>query len=142
MGLNRETILAGVAGFAMGLVAALVVLNVPQITSKRQLPRPLQTLQETASPTPIGFTLTLTQPEDEAILETPQASVAGKTEVGATVVVNGPLGEEVVEATTDGTFSTTVALEEGANEIVVTAYGKNDQEKTETRTVTYTKEQF
>ncbi|MBI5464981.1 hypothetical protein HY946_00015 [Candidatus Gottesmanbacteria bacterium] len=139
MTLNRETILAGIAGFALGLLAAWAVWSIPQITSKRQLP---PFVQEAASPTPIGFTLTLTQPEDEAILETPEASVAGKTEAGATVVVAGPFGEEVVEATADGTFSTTVALEEGVNEIVITAYGKNDQEKTETRTVSYTKEEF
>lgn len=138
MNLGRETILAGVVGFALGLLAAWAVWSIPQIIPKKpQLP---PVAEEVTAPK--EFILTLTQPTDEAILETPQASVSGKTEAGATVVISGPAGDEVVEATGDGTFSTTVTLEEGANEIVVTAYGPNDEEKTETRTVTYTKEEF
>jgi hypothetical protein len=139
MNLGRETILAGVVGFALGLLAAWAVWSIPQIIPKKEeLPPPVS--EEVTAPK--EFTLTLSEPLDEAILETPEASVAGKTEAGATVVVAGPLGEEVVEATADGTFSTTVSLEEGVNEIVVTAYGKNDQEVIETRTVSYTKEEF
>lgn len=138
MNLGRETILAGVAGFALGLLAAWAVWFIPQITSKKELP----TVREEVTPSPVGFTLTLTQPEDEAILATASTQVLGKTVGGATVVISGPLGDEVVEATADGTFSTTVSLEEGVNEIVVTAYGKGGEEKIETRTVTYTKEEF
>lgn len=139
MSLGRETILAGVAGFALGLLSAWAVLSISQIVPQKQELPPV--VQKEAPPK--EFTLTLTSPADEAVLETPQVSVAGKTEGGATVVVAGPLGEEVVEATADGTFTTTVALEEGVNEIVVTAYPPaGGEEKTETRTVNYTKEEF
>lgn len=137
MNLSRETILAGVAGFALGLLAAWAVWSIPRVLPKKELPPPVQEVT-----VPEEFTLTLSEPLDEAILETPEASVAGKTEAGATVVISGPLGDEVIEATGDGTFSTSLTLEEGVNEIVVTAYGKNDEEKTETRIVTFTKEEF
>lgn len=140
MSLNRETILAGVAGFALGLLAAWAVLSLPQVTPKKELP----TIQKvTPSPVAGAFSLTLSQPEDGAISSTTTTQVVGKTEKGTTVIISGSLGDEIIEATGDGSFSITVGLEEGVNEIVVTAYSPDEkEEKTETRTVTYTKEEF
>ena len=141
MNLGRETILAGVVGFALGLLAAWAVWSIPQILPKRETPPPVS--EEAIAPEET-FGLSLTQPEDEAIFDTASATVSGKTEAEATVIINGPLGEEVVETTSEGTFSTTVTLEEGANEIVVTAYPPTGEgeEQTETRTVFFTKEEF
>lgn len=140
MNLGKETIIAAVVGFAVGLAAAWAVWQIPQLLPKKEAPT---TFEETAPETTSAFTLTLNQPEDEAILDTAEASVSGKTEKGATVVVNGPLTDEVVEAGDDGSFSTTVKLEEGANEIVVTAYPAGEgEERSVTRTVSYTKEEI
>lgn len=146
MNLGRETILAGVVGFAVGLLAAWAVWSIPQIAPKREKEIQPVTVQEETTPKPAEtLTLALTQPEDETISTNDEVQVSGKTAAGATVIVSGPLAEEVIEARSDGTFSTTVSLEEGANEIVVTAYppaGELGEEKTETRTVNFTKEEF
>lgn len=145
MNLGRETILASLVGFAVGLLAAWAVWRIPQLPSSQPLPSPpkeeVAPKAEEAIPTS-EFSLELTQPEEGAILSSKVATVAGKTKAGATVVVSGPLKDEVFEATGDGTFSVSLDLTEGANEIVVTAYSQEGLEKTETRTVASTSEEF
>lgn len=139
MNFGRETILAAVAGFALGLVAAWTIWNFPQIVSKKETLT--KSFEEITSP-PVKkiFNLALSQPEDELLLDTAETTVSGKTEKAALVIVSGPLTDEVVEASQDGTFSLKVDLEEGVNEIMVTAYpADGSEEMTESRTVTYTK---
>lgn len=145
MNLGRETILAAVVGFLVGLLAAWAVWNIPQLVSKKETPPSVQEQETLTTPQETTFTLNLTQPDDGTILNEAEATIAGQTETGATVVINSPLEDKVIEATEEGKFSATLGLEEGVNEIVVTAYspsGKAGEEKTETRTVTYTKEEF
>ncbi len=139
MNFGRETIMAGVAGFVVGLLAAWAVWSLPQILPQKKAPVAVE------SPAPNiaeAFSLTLSQPEDGSLIDTDEVNISGKTQAGATVVINGPLADEVIEATSDGSFSSKLTLEEGANEINVTAYATDGSEKTETRTVNYTKEEF
>ncbi len=140
MNFGRETILAGIAGFALGLGAAWAVWNLPEL-----LPQKNTSTTVEQSPTPSlaeGFSLSINQPEDGSLSDTGEVTVSGKTQAGATVVVNGPSADDVLEASSDGSFKTTVALDEGANEIDITAYASDGTEKSETRTVNYTKEEF
>lgn len=142
MNLGKETILAAVAGFALGLLAAWLVWTLPQNLGKKQAPTTLSE-ESTAPPASETFTLQVSEPENEAISQTATIKVAGKTLSGAAVIVSGPLGDEVIEATADGKFTTNVNLEEGANEINITAYASGSgEEKSEARTVNYTKEEF
>lgn len=144
MNFSRETILAAIAGLAVGLLAAWAVWSLPNFLPKKE-EAPTEITQEEITPSETveeAFNLTLSQPENEALMETNQVTVIGKTSKGATVIVNGPLKDEVVTTGNDGSFSVTITLEEGANEINVTAYDKTGTEKSEIRTVNYTKEQF
>lgn len=143
MNLGRETILAAVAGLGVGLLAAWAVWNLPNVLPQKKAPNEITEKEIPASETAVeAFNLTLSQPENDALVETNQVTVTGKTSQGTTVVINGPLKDEIVTAGNDGSFSATMTLEEGANEIIVTAYDKTGTEKSETRTVNYTKEQF
>lgn len=143
MNLSRETILAAVAGLGVGLLAAWAVWSLPNVLPQKKAPTEITEKEIPASETVAeAFNLTLSQPENDALVETNQVTVTGKTSKGTTVVVNGPLKDEIVTARNDGSFSVTMTLEEGVNEIIVTAYDKTGTEKSETRTVNYTKEQF
>ncbi len=142
MNLGRETILAAVAGLGVGLLAAWAVWNLPNFLPQKA-PTEITEKEIPASENLAeAFNLTLSQPENDALVETNQVTVTGKTSKGATVVVNGPLKDEIVTAGNDGSFSVAITIEEGANEIIVTAYDTTGTEKSETRTVNYTKEQI
>ncbi len=143
MSLGRETIFAAIAGFALGLVAAWGVLSLPQLLQKKtSTTSNIEALKpglNTEAPVQI---LSLNSPEDESISQTNQVNISGKAFSGSTIVIDGPLADKVLEAPSDGNFSATLDLEEGANEIQITAYAPNGSEKTEVRTVNYTKEDF
>lgn len=138
MNLSKETIFAITAGLILGVLAALGAWKISQ---KKEINLPL-IQQEPSIPTKLPFTLTLTQPENDALLEKPEASVSGKTQSNTQVIINGPLDDQVIKSSNDGSFSAKVSLDEGANQIVVTALNSDGSEKSETRTVTYTKEEF
>ncbi|MFH0863939.1 MAG: hypothetical protein V1858_02550 [Candidatus Gottesmanbacteria bacterium] len=144
MNLGKETIFAAIVGFAIGIVAAWAILGLPQFLPKKEttITTTNEFKQTQPSPTPQISLLTLTAPENDIIVQTPRVDISGKTSIGSTVVINGPLADEVIEATGDGSFVVSLDLEEGSNDIQVTAYGVNGSEKTETRMVNYTKEEF
>lgn len=138
MNLSKETVFAIIAGLLLGVLAAF---GAWKITQKKEVSLPL-IQQEASLPPKAAFTLTLAQPENEALLDKPEASVSGQTQAGVQIIINGPTDDQVLTASADGSFSAKVALDEGLNEIVLTALTGDGLEKSETRTVTYTKEEF
>lgn len=138
MNLSRETIFAILAGLALGTLAALGAWKISQ---KKEITLPISQ-QEAGLPPKATFTLILTQPENETLLNKPEAFVSGKTQPGAQIIINGPFDDQMLTASDNGSFSTKVTLEEGQNEIVLTALTADGLEKSETRTVAYTKEEF
>jgi len=77
--------------------------------------------------------LTLSSPADESTVDAPTVTVAGTTEPGADLVVNGVRPDVAA----DGTFSFPLALAEGANVITARARDAAGNEAVATRTVTY-----
>ena len=142
MNLGKETILVGIAGFALGLVAAWAVWTLPQIVSKKGSSVIMK--QPVASSLPsTSFFMQVDKPANDSISSTNQLTVSGKTSTGATIVVSSINDDQVIEASGDGQFSLPVNLEEGSNEIVITAYSPSgNEEKNDTRIVNYTAEEF
>lgn len=142
MSFNRETIFAIVAGFALGLLTAWGVWTISQTRTKQETSI---ITQQTPPPQPKStFSLSISKPEDGATSITSEASVSGKTQKDATVVISGPLEEKIAEVDSEGAFSETITLEEGTNEIVITAYPSDSTSEgaVETRVVNFTKEEF
>ena len=71
-----------------------------------------------------------------------EITVSGKTIPKALVIIISPTDEKTIEADDKGGFETKIALEEGANEISVTAYSEDDQEEAELVTVYYSEEEI
>jgi hypothetical protein len=61
--------------------------------------------------------LTVTTPVNGTVTEEPSVEVSGMTEPGATVTINGT----EINVETDGSFTATIALSYGVNEILVVA---------------------
>jgi hypothetical protein len=76
-------------------------------------------LPPTATPDALGaFFLDIVEPVDgEAVVTTPTFDIVGRTSIYALVIVNDTFADVAV----DGTFTVTVALDEGPNEIEVVA---------------------
>jgi len=82
-------------------------------------------------------TLVLTAPKDQEATTSAQIEVKGKTDPNSFVTAYTDTQEEIFESDENGNFSGILNLEEGPNEITVTAFGQDAQEQSETRSVVY-----
>lgn len=134
--MKREAVIVGIFGLGLGLLVAWGIWNF------KSKPKPAAPqLAPTIAPTTVpSFFLDLTSPEDESVLTETEATVSGKTIAKTTVVISTNTDDKVLETQSDGSFTTTVDLEEGENIIAVTVYSPTQETKEEVRTVIYEKE--
>jgi len=81
--------------------------------------------------------LILNEPIDQQATTSAQITVSGKTNPYSQVVAYTTTNEDVFESDQDGNFSGVLDLDEGPNEIIITAFGNNNEEISETRSVVY-----
>ncbi|MEK7182813.1 MAG: hypothetical protein AAB694_01500, partial [Patescibacteria group bacterium] len=102
------------------------------------------TTQATSTPASLPssstLTITITQPDDEALVDTDSITVEGKTTPLATVVITSPVDEVVTVADNSGAFRAEAKLEPGANALLVTSFGENNTSVEKELTVTYSTE--
>ena len=88
------------------------------------------------APTPAlkpEFSLTVTQPADESIINVDKVEVIGTTIPGAVVSING----ELVDVNEEGNFTMMVVLEEGPNTIEVIASDLEGNEESHILVIVY-----
>ena len=86
--------------------------------------------------------LSIDSPKDESVADKKIINVTGKTIKDAVVVVSTNIDDEVINPASNGNFSTTVNIENGQNQIEVTAIAPNGEEEKVIRTVTFSTESF
>lgn len=86
--------------------------------------------------------LTIDAPGDESVVTSKTLAVKGKAQSNATIEITTPVDDEVTTASSAGDFSTTATLDDGTNQVTVTAISPNGQDETKTITVTYSTENF
>ncbi|MBI2405831.1 hypothetical protein HYV21_02155 [Candidatus Microgenomates bacterium] len=135
--MRKEVLIAILLGATLGLAIAFGVYRAN--LALRSTPT---TTQATPAPTsaPSSSTLTITQPEDEALVDTDSITVEGKTAPNATVVITSPVDEVTALADNSGTFRAEVKLEPGANALLVTSFGEDNNSVEKELTITYSTE--
>jgi hypothetical protein len=100
-------------------------------------------VRNTPTPTPEPkIYLTLNQFADEQVVDSKTFKIGGKVNPDATVVVITDNGQQVLQPTNQGDFSTTLTLEDGENIIVVQSILPGGETTKIQRTVTYSTEDF
>jgi hypothetical protein len=97
------------------------------------------------SPTPIAspsISLTLDRPKDEEVVDSKILTVSGKTQSNAVITIITNSSEEVITPSADGSFSTTVNLNDGQNILEVISIAPNGESVSSKKTVTYSLEEF
>ena len=100
-----------------------------------------QIITPTPTPKPTIF-LSLSQPINESVVTSKTLSISGKTEPEATVIVITDSGEQVLQPSSQGDFSTTITLADDQNLITVWALAPNGETANLKRTVTYSTDNF
>jgi len=144
--MKQERIILSFIGVLIGLLFAGVAFYLYQSTKIVPATTQNQTAsQNQISPTPAqGSTfLDLDQPSDETVLTSSKVvTVSGKTTSNAVVLVLTSGGQQVLQPTSMGTFSTTVIINSGENVLQVIAIAPNGESKTIQRTVSFTDQSF
>lgn len=118
--MKKEVILAIVIGFSLGLVITFGIYTARQALNRHQNANPSPSPQAAPAATSV-HSLTLTAPEDEAVLSQPTATVSGMTTANALVTLFTESEELLVYADASGKFSAPITLVGGSNDITVTA---------------------
>ena len=143
--MNKDAILATLIGFGIGLLITGLLLVGPNVLKYvPAVPLPSfsflhrqKTPDVTPTPTPKQVDLSIESPLADSIEDTATILVSGTARRGATVVIAGPGDESVILVNGDGKFAGKVTLQEGKNDITVTAIG-SDKTFTQTVVVYYT----
>ena len=91
---------------------------------------------------PKSFTLNLDQPDDESLSFNPAILISGRTGPNMDVLISTDNDDQVIEAKSDGSFSLTVNLDEGVNNIKVVSFDSTGDTRETTRLVYFSKEKL
>lgn len=139
IGLILGLTIAGVFIFGPGIARAIPKFSLPSFS----LPKPSTKTSPQPTSTPKEFSVTITAPLADAVEPKKDVVVSGLTITGATVVIQGPIDEDVVLAGEGGAYAGRVTALEGKNDITVTAYAQNGTKQAQSSvTIFYTEENF
>ena len=143
--MRKEVLIAIVLGFGLGLLITFGLWSANKaMKQKEELP---PTAEETTpalspTPTPASFSLAILTPEDESVQAEEKITISGSTEPEAQVIIISNKDEVIVEADTAGKFSAEITLENGTNDIAITATNEAADEATKTISVVYSTVEF
>lgn len=92
--------------------------------------------------TPKTLRLDLNHPDDESLSFQSSIIVSGTTSPLKDVLIYTDSQDFVITSKKDGSFSTTLNLDEGVNKITVAVFDTNGDSRTESRTIFYSKEKI
>lgn len=135
--MNKDTVVASVIGFGLGLIAAVALWIVPKIlpsitTSKTSQDQVLSETVAQNSPEPeIGESLQITSPVDGEISKESKIKIQGKAPLDTLVLVTSASENLNSAIGSSGNFSVDLNLKEGANEIAVIniSHGKQESQR-------------
>lgn len=136
--MRKEVLIAIIIGFGLGLVITFGVWTANK--ALREAAPEATPVPEEVAPTPTPtpeLSLVVASPEDNSISEEETIEVSGSTAPGAIVVILYQEGEKILEADSEGKFSTEITLAGGANEIKISAYDEEGNETEKILTVVY-----
>lgn len=140
----KERIVIVFIAVALGLIVTTIAFLIYQ--QARILPghnlKPQALIKTPPPPLQDKYYLTIDEPANEAIVDKRTVEIKGKTNPGNTLIVSTNLEDQVVQPTSQGTFSVSITIDAGVNKVFLDSVAPNGEEKTATRIVTFTTENF
>ena len=141
--MSKEKVVLSFIAVAVGILVTGVAFYLYQAT--KTIPsskiKTIKISSPSSTPKPSIY-LTIKVPEDEKVVGKKVVTVSGTTAKDATIVVLSPVDEDIVKPAGTGDFSTTINIEDGQNNIEITAISPKGEEIRVTRTVTFSTEEF
>ena len=140
--MKKEKIILSFAAALIGIFVAASAFFIYQYT-RRVDEGDVKKITINSSPAPkSSIFLTVDEPMDEAVVDERIIKVRGKSVPGARIVVLTQSSEEAGVASSNGSFSMDITLDTNENIIEIISFSKEGETIKETRTVTFSTEQF
>lgn len=142
--MKTEKIVISFIASLIGIIAAAGAFYFYQ-TTKVISPNDIKTITLSPSPLPTSeatIFLTIDTPANEEVTDKKIITVSGATSPDAVVIITSALSDQVISPSQNGSFSTTLILDNDQNEITITAVSPTGEETTVVKTVTVTSETF
>ena len=144
--MKAERVILSFVAVVIGLIAAGAAFYFYQLTkvvpSNQAKPLGVST-KISPIPTPDNSNLlTVDSPKDEEVFDKKVIKITGKTRSDAAIIVTAENTDQVVKPASNGSFSITQTILDDTTIIHITAVFPNGEEKTITRTVTFSTENF
>lgn len=141
--MKQERVILSFVAVLIGLLAAGVAFYFYQSTKTIQSSNQVTVNAPTPTPTPKPTVyLTLNSPNDETVVGGKILTISGKTNPNATIIIYAGSDQTVVQPSSQGDFSITLTLDNGANLIKLMSILPSGETVTVQRTVTYSTEDF
>jgi len=124
-------LVAGVAFFLYQSTKTIPLSKIPKITINNPTPTNVP-----------NIFLTIDKPIEGSVLSQKSVSISGKTADNATLVVNTAETDQVITPSLNGNYSVSISLDNGENQISITAISPTGDEVTKVITLTYSTEEF
>ncbi|MEK7165886.1 MAG: hypothetical protein AAB874_03730 [Patescibacteria group bacterium] len=131
--MNKDTVVASIIGFSLGLVAAIALWVVPRVLPKQAPATDLVASSETGSKktpdveTNEAKSLVISAPQDGEIVNSARVGIKGTAEAADFIIISTPK-DSIVLSPSNGEFSENLDLTEGNNELVFTKYSRGQYE--------------
>jgi hypothetical protein len=135
--MRKEVLWAIVAGIILGLIVAF---GVWRINSKVTINKRAVTVNQTPTPVPLGpqeLKVVLDKPSQNDVVTEDFISVSGLTKSGSWVTLSGEIGDYIIQADKNGSFTQEVELTPGVNQIKVTTFDQSGNQSTASVAVVY-----
>ena len=144
--MRAEKVILSFVAVLIGLIAAGIAFYLYQatITIPTSKTEPIE-IAKKPSPEPLAdnkHLFVIEKPQDEEVFDKRQVTVSGKTIQGTTIIVSTEDSDEVISPANNGDFTLTITIPSGTSQIKITAIFPDGTEKTETKTVTFSTEDF
>jgi hypothetical protein len=141
--MKQERVILSFVAVLIGLLAAGVAFYFYQSTKTVSNPNQITLNAPSPTPTPRPTVyISLSNPNDETIVSSKTLTINGKTNPNATIIIYTSGDQQVIQPSTQGDFSTTIAIDDGENLIKITSILPGGEITSVQRTVTYSTENF
>jgi hypothetical protein len=141
--MKQERVILSFVAVLIGLLAAGLAFYFYQSTKTVSSSNQVTVNVPTPTPTPKpAVYISLSNPNDESVVTSKTLTVSGKTNPNATIIIYTTDGQQVIQPSSQGDFSTTLTLNDGENLLKLMAVLPGGETTTLQRTVTYSTEDF
>lgn len=143
--MKKEMSIAIIIGFVFGGIAALTLINLPNVIKNSSLSKATVTPSPTPIITPISqpnYKIELISPKDQSVIQDEIVEISGKGKSDSLFLIETESDTKLALSDKEGLFKEKVNLADGQNNVYITSFMENGEFENYNLTLYYTGEKL